>query len=145
MTPPWMPMRLATALFFVGAIFITPVLAQEDSAELAKKLSNPVAALISVPFQLNYDEDIGPAEDGKRFTLNVQPVIPFEFNRDGNIIWRNILPVVWQDDIFPGAGRQFGIGDLGHLFHAHHNIHASYLLIRSSLVRIVLLVMSFTG
>ncbi len=112
MTPPWMPMRLATALFFVGAIFITPVLAQEDSAELAKKLSNPVAALISVPFQLNYDEDIGPAEDGKRFTLNVQPVIPFEFNRDWNIIWRNILPVVWQDDIFPGAGRQFGIGDL---------------------------------
>ena len=112
MTPPCMTVRLATAVFFFGAIFITPVLAQEDSAELAKKLSNPVAALISVPFQLNYDEGIGPAEDGKRWTLNVQPVIPFELDRDWNIISRTILPVVWQDDIFPGAGSQFGIGDI---------------------------------
>ncbi len=112
MTPPWMTLRFATAVFFVGAIFITPVLAEEDSAELAKKLSNPVAALISVPFQLNYDQAIGPAEDGERLTLNTQPVIPFELNRDWNIISRTILPVVWQDDIFPGAGSQFGIGDI---------------------------------
>lgn len=104
--------RIATAAFVAGAIIVSPALAQEDSAALAKKLSNPVASLISVPFQLNVDHDVGPVDDGDRWTLNVQPVIPFELNRDWNIISRTILPVVWQDDIFPGAGSQFGIGDV---------------------------------
>jgi hypothetical protein len=49
----------------VAAVLVTaPSHAQQDQAELARKLSNPVAALISVPLQLNYDQDIGPAEDG---------------------------------------------------------------------------------
>jgi hypothetical protein len=104
--------RIATTAFVAGALVVSPALAQEDSAELAKKLSNPVAALISVPFQLNMDQDVGPVDDGDRWTLNVQPVIPFELDRDWNIISRTILPVVWQDDIFPGAGSQFGIGDI---------------------------------
>ena len=112
MTPHRNIVRLVTVVLFAGAIFSTPVLAQEDSADLAKKLSNPVAALISVPFQLNYNQDIGPADDGERWTLNIQPVVPVELNQDWNVIFRNILPVVWQDDIFPGAGSQSGIGDL---------------------------------
>ena len=105
-------MRPATAVFVVGALFTTPVFAEQSSEELAKKLSNPVAALISVPFQLNYDQDIGPAEDGKRWALNIQPVVPIELNQDWNIISRTILPVVSQDDIAPGAGSQTGIGDI---------------------------------
>jgi hypothetical protein len=80
--------------------------------ELAKKLQNPVAALISVPFQLNYDQNIGPEDDGYRWTLNIQPVIPFYLNEDWNLISRTILPVIHQDEIFPGAGDQTGIGDI---------------------------------
>jgi hypothetical protein len=83
-----------------------------SEASLAMKLSNPVAALISVPLQLNYDQDIGPADDGDRWLLNVQPVVPFDLNDDWNLISRTILPVVRQSDIFPGAGTQTGTGDV---------------------------------
>jgi len=94
--------------------FAAAAAAQEgpSAADLAKQLSNPVSALISVPLQLNYDSDIGSDDDGERWTLNIQPVIPFELNSDWNLISRTILPLVDQKDIFPGAGGQSGIGDV---------------------------------
>lgn len=86
--------------------------AAHSAAELAKKLSNPLAALISVPFQLNYDRDIGTADEGERLTLNIQPVIPVSISQDWNLISRTILPLTDQSDIFPGAGSQSGTGDI---------------------------------
>lgn len=82
-----------------------------DTEQLAKKLSNPVASLISVPLQSNFDFNIGPRDDGWRYQLNIQPVIPISISEDWNIISRTILPIVSQCDIFPGAGDQFGLGD----------------------------------
>lgn len=82
-----------------------------DAQELAKKLSNPVASLISVPFQFNFDYGLGPEEDGFRFTMNFQPVIPISLNQDWNLISRTILPVIHQSDVFDTTS-QTGIGDI---------------------------------
>jgi hypothetical protein len=89
-----------------------PALAAESKADLALQLSNPVAALISLPLQLNYDQDIGPDDAGDRWLLNVQPVVPFDLSEDWNLISRTILPIVRQEDIFPGSGTQTGTGDV---------------------------------
>lgn len=106
-------MKLLPAMAFVPLATIATMgasSAQEAESDLAKKLSNPVASLISVPFQFNYDRGFGP-EDGNRETLNIQPVIPISLNEDWNIISRTILPVIWQNDIAGPSGHQFGLGD----------------------------------
>jgi len=81
-----------------------------DADKLAKQLANPIASLISVPFQANIDFGIGPA-NGTRFVLNIQPVIPLSISEDWNVIARVILPVITQTDVFGESGNQFGLGD----------------------------------
>lgn len=87
--------------------------AQADDADaLAKKLANPIASLTSVPIQMNWDDGVGSDDDGDRWLLNVQPVVPVSLNDDWNLISRTIVPLVSQNDIFPGAGSQTGLGDV---------------------------------
>ena len=69
----------------------------EDSKteDLAKESQNPIANLISVPFQNNFNFGIGP-KDTTQWDLNVQPVIPITLNKDWNLITRTIIPIVNQ-------------------------------------------------
>ena len=84
--------------------------ADDDETALAKATQNPVADLISLPFQNNTNFDYGP-QDKTQNVLNIQPVIPVKLTEDWNLITRTILPVVSQPAIFPDQGRETGIGD----------------------------------
>ena len=106
-------------LWAVFLVMVLPVQAEDmagakqgGDADLAQQLSNPIADLITIPVQMNYDRGIGPQDDGWKLQTNIQPVIPFAVNDDWNLITRTIMPVIYQDDIFPGSGSDFGLGDI---------------------------------
>jgi hypothetical protein len=89
--------------------------AADEAQALAKQLSNPIASLISVPLQSNYDWGSGPHGNGTQYKLNIQPVVPITLNSDWNLISRTILPVIAQNETIPSPpaddDNQFGLGD----------------------------------
>jgi len=101
---------LSTVLLLV-AVLPWPALGAQSEEELAKATQNPVAALISLPLQNNWDFGIGPA-DAMRYTLNVQPVIPFSLTSDYNLITRTIVPYIVAEAPVKGGDDESGLGDI---------------------------------
>lgn len=87
-----------------------PVDEAEQTAELVKKLQNPVSDLISAPIQNNWDFGIGPA-DAMRYTANIQPVIPFSLSKDWLVVTRTILPIIYAQSPVQGGRDAWGLGD----------------------------------
>lgn len=96
---------------------IAPLAQAEDSAELAKKALNPVAAMYSLPVQYNWDQKMGPTGEGMHSVTNIQPVLPFTLNDKWNLISRTILPIINQHGLVEhGAADKSGVGDITQSF-----------------------------
>jgi hypothetical protein len=83
----------------------------QDAAALAKAAQNPIADMISLPFQYNANFDTGPL-DKTQSILNIQPVVPFRVSPDWNLITRTIVPLISQPAFAGGQDRENGLGDI---------------------------------
>ena len=100
----------ATAFAVVAATLAAPCSAQ-DAAELAKAAQNPIADMISLPFQNNTNFNVGPEKKTQNI-LNIQPVYPVSLGADWNLITRTIVPLISQPGFAPGQDRENGLGDI---------------------------------
>ncbi len=92
-----------------------PVSKTESESDLAKATQNPVADLISLPFQNNTNFGLGPNDNKEQNILNIQPVIPINLG-PVNLINRTIAPIIYQPPLAPGMNDKFGLGDINTTF-----------------------------
>jgi hypothetical protein len=101
----------AALLLLAGAAQAdTPANEEEDSTKLAEETQNPVANLISVPFQSNFNFDTG-TKNATVWILNVQPVIPIPISEHLNLITRTIMPIINQPPLF-SVGRTANVATI---------------------------------
>ena len=84
---------------------------ESNTENLAKAAQNPVANMISVPFQNNFNFGIGP-NNAMQYVLNIQPVIPISLSKDWNLITRTIMPIINMPSPAPGVASASGLGDI---------------------------------
>ena len=97
---------------FIATLLLSPFVHADKQDDVARQLANPIASLISAPVQANYDENIGPNDEGSVWRTNIQPVIPFSISEDWNVISRTIVPLINQSDIPTQGMGESGVGDV---------------------------------
>jgi hypothetical protein len=78
---------------------------------LQEQSQNPIASLISVPFQSNWNFGTGKL-DRMQYVMNIQPVIPVALTDGLNLILRPIVPIINKPKMFAGDTSEFGLGDI---------------------------------
>jgi hypothetical protein len=94
---------------------VVPAYAQESSAqgtsEIAKQAQNPIASVISVPFENDFNPQTGIAKENS-YVLEMKPVVPLKLSDDLNLITRTIIPVIQVPDLSPSVYGTSGLGDI---------------------------------
>jgi hypothetical protein len=93
----------------------TPPHANVDSVEIAKKLANPIANMISLPLQYEYSRGMGVGQGGSEQTVLFQPVMPFDLGGGDVFIVRPIIPGVRETSIKGVNGQSYsgyGVGNV---------------------------------
>lgn len=94
---------------------LSPAQSEADAQKLQALAANPIASLVSIPFQYNMNFNYGLYR-GTQQVLNIQPVIPTDLGSGHTWVSRIIMPLVALPAIAPGVGPQVGLGDLNPQF-----------------------------
>jgi hypothetical protein len=103
-------------IFLVLAGMLLPVssaIAQSETKATsdAQDAQNPIANIISIPFQNNTYLDYGPYKRDAN-VLVIQPVLPIAIDQDWNLITRWVTPIESLPRISPSQGDKFGLGNM---------------------------------
>jgi hypothetical protein len=114
-------MKLTTGKFIQGTmagavlLMLVPVANGGDGGtnlqSLVADALNPVARMIKVPLQNDFDFGVGPNKV-TQYTLDLEPIVPFTLNPDWNLITRTIIPIISQPSAGPGKASMAGLGDI---------------------------------
>lgn len=105
-------MAIASVLLLAGSVLSAQEEKPEpkvDATALAKQTQNPVADLVTIPFQFNFNTG-GGLGDGTLYNLNLQPVIPVKVTPEWNLILRTIVPFLSSPTA--GGDQVSGLGDI---------------------------------
>jgi hypothetical protein len=83
----------------------------QESSDIAKQAQNPIASLISVPFENDFNPHTGTNKEDS-YVFEMKPVVPFRLSNDWNLITRTIIPVIQVPDLAPGVSGTGGLGDV---------------------------------
>jgi hypothetical protein len=113
--------QIRTALWILSVAIsvlwrgVVPACAQESSAqgtsEIAKQAQNPIASVISVPVENDFNPHTGIKKEDS-YVFEMKPVVPFKLSNDWNLITRTVIPVIQVPDLSPTIHGTSGLGDV---------------------------------
>lgn len=104
-------LTLAGIRSIIGALFLASWAQADSSSDIAKQAQNPIASMISIPFQNSTTFGVGEHSDPVN-ALVIEPVVPFTLNSDWNLVTRTIVPIVDEPALAPGVESTGGLGDI---------------------------------
>lgn len=99
-----------TSLLLIS-VFCGPTTRAQETSEIAKQAQNPIARVISLPFENDFSPETGINNEDS-YVLQMKPVVPFRLSQDWSLITRAIIPIIQLPGLAPGVNGETGLGDV---------------------------------